>query len=75
MLFFRHREEKELNLYAENIRCLEIKKGLVKKGRIQSNVRFGLVSDLKVCNKHGRYSVEVHFNLCFKIKPYLGFDL
>ena len=29
------------------------------KGRIQSNVRFGPVSDIKVCNHNGRYSIEV----------------
>ena len=29
------------------------------KGWIQSNVRFGPVSDIKVCNHYGRYSIEV----------------
>ena len=29
------------------------------KGWTQINVRFGPVSDIKVCNKHGRYSIEV----------------
>ena len=28
----RHQEEKEINLYAENIRCLEVNKELVSKG-------------------------------------------
>ena len=31
-MLFRHQEEKQINLYAENIRCLETKKELVKKG-------------------------------------------
>ena len=31
-MLFRHQEEKEINLYAENLRCLEIKKELVSKG-------------------------------------------
>ena len=46
-------------------------------GWIQSNVRFGPVSDIKVCTRFGRCSIEVQvqFNLCFKIKPYLGFEL
>ena len=40
-----------------------------------SNLRFGPVSDMTVCNHYGRYSIEVQVNLCFKIKPYLGFEL
>ena len=28
------------------------------KGWIQSNVRFGPVSDIKVCNHYGRYSID-----------------
>ena len=40
-------------------------KGTKIKGWIQSNVRFGLVSDIKVCNKHGRYTaLRSKFNLC-----------
>ena len=30
-MLFRHQEEKQINLYAENIRCLDIKKELVLK--------------------------------------------
>ena len=33
--------------------------GTCFKGWIQSNVRFGPVSDTKVCNHNGRYSIEV----------------
>ena len=51
---------------------LRDKKGTRIKGWIQNNVRFGPVSDIKVCNRCGRYSIEVQFNLCFEIKPYLG---
>ena len=37
------------------------------KGWIQSNVRFGPVSDIKkVCNHHGRYSIEVQVQPLFK---------
>ena len=51
-------------------------KGIKIKGWIQSNVRFGLVSDIKVCNKHGRYTaLKFKFNLCFKSKPFLGLEL
>ena len=46
------------------------------KGWIQSNVRFGQVSDPKVCNKYGRYTVlKFKFNLWLKIKPNLGLEL
>ena len=31
-MLFRHQEKKEINLNAEHIRCLEIKKELVSKG-------------------------------------------
>ena len=31
-MHFRHQEKKEINLYAKNIRCLEIKKELVSNG-------------------------------------------
>ena len=34
-------------------------KGTEIKGWIQSNVRFDTVSDVKICNKQGRYSIEV----------------
>ena len=43
-------------------------KGNQIKGCIQSNVRFGPVSDFKVCNKHGRYSIEVQVQSWFKDK-------
>ena len=36
------------------------------KGWIQSNVRFGPVSDPKVCNQYGRYSIEVQVQSLFK---------
>ena len=58
-MLFHHQEEKKTNLYAENKRCLEIKQELVSKGWIQGNVRFGPVSDIKVCNHYGGYSIEV----------------
>ena len=41
-------------------------KGTRTKGWIQSYVRFGPVSDIKVCNKHGRYSIEVQVQSLFK---------
>ena len=36
------------------------------KGWIQSNVRFGPVSDIQVCNQYGRYSIEVQVQFLFK---------
>ena len=46
------------------------------KGWIQNNVRFGPVSDPKVSNKYGRYTVlQFKFNLWLKIKPSLGLEL
>ena len=47
------------------IYCREIKKELVK-GWIQSNVRFGPVSGIKVCNHNGRYSTEVQVQSWFQ---------
>ena len=36
------------------------------KRLIQSNVRFGPVSDIKVRNHHGRYSIEVQVQSLFQ---------
>ena len=36
------------------------------KGWIQSNVRFGPVSDIKVCNHNGRYIIEVQVPSLFQ---------
>ena len=65
-ILFRHQEEKQFNLNAENKRCLEIKKGTKIKRWIESDVRHGPVSDIKVSNKHGRYSIEVQIQSLFK---------
>ena len=40
--------------------------GTRTKGWIQSNVRFGPVSDIKVCNHYGRYSIEVQVQSLFQ---------
>ena len=50
----------------QSTRCLEIKKEPRIKRWIQSNVRFGLVSDTKVCHHNGRYSIEVQFQSLFQ---------
>ena len=65
-ILFRHQEEKQFNLNAENKRCLEIKKGTKIKGWIESDARHGPVSDIKVSNKHGRYSIEVQVQSLLK---------
>ena len=59
-MLLRHQLEKQIDLYAEEIRCFGI------KGWIQSNVRFGPVSDIKVCNQYGRYSIEVQVQSLFQ---------
>ena len=41
-------------------------KGTKIKEWVQCNVRFGPVSDIKVYNKHGRYSIEVEVQSLFK---------
>ena len=41
-------------------------KGTRIKGWIQSYVRFGPVSDIKVCNEHGGYSIEVQVQSLFQ---------
>ena len=41
-------------------------KGTKAKGGVQSNVRFGPVSDIKVCNHTGTCSVEVQVQSLFK---------
>ena len=63
---FRRQEEKQITLCAENIRCLEIKKGTRIKGWIQSNVRFGPFFDIKVCNHTRRYSIDVQVQSLFQ---------
>ena len=65
-MLLRHQEEKNIHVYAEKIHCFEVKKEFEKKGWIQSNVRFGPVSDIKVCNQHGRYSIEVQVQSLFQ---------
>ena len=50
-MLFHNQQEKEINLYAENIRCFEIKKELVQKGGSKAVCDFGPVSDMKVCNE------------------------
>ena len=46
------------------------------KGWIQNNVRFGPVSDPKVSNKYGSYSVlKFKFNLWLQIKPNHGLEM
>ena len=65
-MLFRHQEKKDINFYAENIRCLEIKKELVSKGGSKALYDFGPVSDTKICSRYGRYSVEVQVQSLFQ---------
>ena len=45
---------------------LRNQKGTRLKGWLQSNVRFGPVFDIEVCDKHGRYSIEVQVQSLFE---------
>ena len=67
-MLFHHQEEKNITLYAENIRCFEIKKELEQKDGCKTMYDLDQ-SDLKVCNHNGRYSIEVLF------QPNLGLEL
>ena len=42
---------------------------------IQSNVRFGPVSDIKVCNQYGRYSTEVQVQSLFQDQTVSGIGI
>ena len=50
-------------------------KGIRIKGWIQSNLRFGPVSDIKVCKNTEDTVLKFKFNLCSKTKPNLGLEL
>ena len=63
---FRHQEDKENQSVCRELRCLEIKEENRTEGRIQSNVRFVPVSDIKVCDQYGRYSIEVQVQSLFQ---------
>ena len=61
-----HQEEKRSNLYVENFSLPRDEKGTRMKRWIQSNVRFGTVLDVKVCNHDGRYRIEVQVQSLFQ---------
>ena len=63
---FRLQEEKDINLYAEEYTMPRNQEGTRINGWIQSKVRFGPVSDIKVCNHSGRYSIEVQVQSLFQ---------
>ena len=65
-MLFRHRADRRIDLYAENTFLLRDEKGTCEKGRIESNARFGPISDINVCKTHGRYSVEVRVPSLFE---------
>ena len=65
-MLFRHQEEKENTFYAENNRMPRDQERTRINGWIQSNVRFGSISDKRVCNKNGRYSIQVQVQPVFE---------
>ena len=58
--------DRRINHYAKNTRYLEMKRKFCAKRWIEIDARFGLVSDIKVCKTHGRYSVEVEVPSLFE---------
>ena len=73
-LLFRHQEKKKINLYAENIRCLQKQKELVPKGGSKAMYDFALLRKEKFTITTEDTVLKFRFNLCLKIKPYLGFE-
>ena len=71
-ILFLHQEE-EINLYAENIRCLEIKKGLEKRmDPKQCTIRPSFGQKFAINTED---TVKSKFNLCLKIKPNHGLEM
>ena len=60
---FRHQEEQEINVCAENIRCLKIKEELVSKGG--SKAMYDLALSRAITTEH-TYSVEVQVQSWFQ---------
>ena len=67
-------EKDEINLYADNIRCLEIKMELVSKGGSKAMYDLAPSRTSKFAITTEDTVLKFRFNLCFKIKPYLGFE-
>ena len=65
MLFLHPKLERNQSLCREK-KMPQDQEGTRIKGWIQSNVRFGPVSDVKVCNHSGRYSIEVQVPSLFQ---------
>ena len=65
-MLFCHQEEKEINLYAENIRI---------RGGSRAKYDLALSRTQKFAITTEDTVLKFRFNLCFKIKPYLGFEL
>ena len=54
------------NIYAENTRCLEMRRGFVREGWIRKNTRIGPVLNIEVCCRDDRYSIEVQIPSLFE---------
>ena len=52
------KKDKRCNIYAENARCLEMRRGLVWEDGFARNARIGPVLHIKVCCLDDRYSIE-----------------
>ena len=74
-VLFRHQEKKEINLYVENIRCIEIKQELASNCGSKAMCDLALSRTWKFAVKTEETVLMFRFNLCVKIKPYPGLEL
>ena len=74
-MHFRHQEEKEINFYVENVRCLEIKQELVSKGASRAMYVLAQSRTKQIARNTEDTVLKSRFNLCSEIKPNLGLKL
>ena len=65
-ILLRQKMDNRCNIYAENTRCLEMKKETLLKGCILKNTRIGPVLNIKVCYHDDQYSIEVQIPSLFE---------
>ena len=65
-VLFRHQEERENQSCCREYTVRRDQEGTRMKGRIQSNVRFGPVLNMKVCSRHRGYSIEIQVQSLFQ---------
>ena len=70
-MLFHYIEEKQINLYAENIRCLQIKKELVFKDRSKAMCVLSQFCSKAFATNSEDTVLKFKFNLCLKINRIL----